>query len=1579
MKKRLLSLFLVFIFLLTAFPLGAFANEEGTVDKRTELKVETVERDGKSYIEIPIGKLEDESDSGRISLMAIKDGTQPPTSGGAGQEINAAAAIVWQMFDWDFPAEGFKAKLKIGNDADPRTNTTIAEVQVKGTVPIPEKVSQNNFQFITTDKYQVGDENKDLKLVFDNSFRANCRISAGYDSDAITNGKCYYIVVTQITFPAYTAEWYDNGNKDTRPTIKGALYSAGNKKAKVDVYKENLKYGSISNKTPSYVDEHDINGKTIGMVDFVPTGPITEPQLTMTPGQNPVATGKFVSYVTKNMEPPTYQPVETENPLNNTKGKIPKHGIISMNGTPTLESPAYFYQLIGDNNHMWRFQMRQVLQVKLNSGAGKVNDNENQLLHVGRKDSQEIGHSEKIYNNDVELTDYIRKLYPKKANETDEQLKKRVSEATQSQRVINFTTDETVTPPKVKIGGKDVDTVPDGWATAPQTIDAEGKLSDATGKLVNADGSLTDEGKAFLFKEKETTLYQVFKAPQKGKVNIKYVDEKGKEIDAKYHKDGEKYPAFAEGQVGEAVKESDITEPTFIGYKRTADTIKDAVSGKTFKKEDPTATATTLDEVQVKYEKLPSVIPGKDPNGGDNTKPEGYVTVTFKAGDHGKINGGTADVKFFVNPKDDVTFGDTSIKAPSIEAEGDYVVDTPNWKPDFDAKKAEKITADAEFVAQYKEKGKHTVTFDADNGTANTTEQVVDGKTATKPATDPTKNGYTFKEWQLVTDGNVSGTAYDFGTAVKSDITLKAVYTENQVKIEYVSEDTNKGTVDKAEETIGAITGAKTGSTLGSTATAMDGYRFTHWSKDGDTNFKATTAKVTPEKTNEIYVAAKYTAHFAKEVSVKYDLNAPSGLTAKGTAPTDDKKYIAGEKADVKTLLQGSGVDGCEFLGWSKDKDATTATYKANDKNAKVDIKGEEDVTLYAIWKKGTKTVKLSFEFYKKKDTGNTLQPDNALGNFQKPELKDITGQEVGAEITLPTYQGQTVNTGDLQGKWTFDGWYKGDDKVTGKPIVSATDADNQYVGKWILEETKTATVTRKFVIDPTIMGDGKDVPAGHELPDAVKVDQKVNDTTNYIGSTQTPGKDKFNAVEEKIGDKVGTWTFKEWDPKNLTVDADETKNVFTGTWTWTEKGKITVKYVFETDPKTKTLPPVLKALEKNYPDKSVYPGEAPTETPAKPEATTDEQKAALVETKDGKKVGEWKAGEWVKTTDKDGNITYTSTWKFEEVGKSKTPDVNPVKPGDKKITGKGEPGSDIEVTIPGKDEPIKTPVDENGDWTVKVPEDKELKDGDKVIVTQTEKDKNPSDPVERTVTADKKPEPRPSAPAITWRGLWFLGDSKSEPVQEMETGRHYKYLYGYVDKTVRPEGMITRSEAAALIARLANLDMTDKTKPNFKDTPSAWYNGAINAMVAKNLMFADKDGNFRPNEPITRGEFARALYYIDKKNDKVAPFADVKGHEFEDAINQAYGNGRIAGYQDGSFKPNANIQRAEAARILNQYADRNVTLDGLRGVKNDLARFTDINENHWAYCEVMEAANSHEYQRAKGTLPETWLKILDK
>ena len=67
-------------------------------------------------------------------------------------------------------------------------------------------------------------------------------------------------------------------------------------------------------------------------------------------------------------------------------------------------------------------------------------------------------------------------------------------------------------------------------------------------------------------------------------------------------------------------------------------------------------------------------------------------------------------------------------------------------------------------------------------------------------------------------------------------------------------------------------------------------------------------------------------------------------------------------------------------------------------------------------------------------------------------------------------------------------------------------------------------------------------------------------------------------------------------------------------------------------------------------------------------------------------------------------------------------PTVNPIKPGDKTISGKGDrPGEDLTVTIPdGKGGTIDIPVttDEDGNWKVDVPSDVDLKTGDKVVVT---------------------------------------------------------------------------------------------------------------------------------------------------------------------------------------------------------------------------------------------------------------------
>lgn len=85
------------------------------------------------------------------------------------------------------------------------------------------------------------------------------------------------------------------------------------------------------------------------------------------------------------------------------------------------------------------------------------------------------------------------------------------------------------------------------------------------------------------------------------------------------------------------------------------------------------------------------------------------------------------------------------------------------------------VTSNIKLVAKWNEVTKHTVTFNSDNGTSNTTVTVNDGEKVTKPS-NPTKSGYTFKEWQL---NNVT---FNFDNPIKSNITLIAVYTKNEVK-----------------------------------------------------------------------------------------------------------------------------------------------------------------------------------------------------------------------------------------------------------------------------------------------------------------------------------------------------------------------------------------------------------------------------------------------------------------------------------------------------------------------------------------------------------------------------------------------------------------------------------------------------------------------------------------------------------------------------------------------------------------------------------------------------------------------------
>ena len=201
-----------------------------------------------------------------------------------------------------------------------------------------------------------------------------------------------------------------------------------------------------------------------------------------------------------------------------------------------------------------------------------------------------------------------------------------------------------------------------------------------------------------------------------------------------------------------------------------------------------------------------------------------------------------------------------------------------------------------------------------------------------------------------------------------------------------------------------------------------------------------------------------------------------------------------------------------------------------------------------------------------------------------------------------------------------------------------------------------------------------------------------------------------------------------------------------------------------------------------------------------------------------------------------------------------------------------------------------------------------------------------------------------------------------------VETVKAISYIKGYPDGTFKPQANVTRAEAAQMFATLLNggANFGTSSATRFSDASDDWFSKAVNYVVAKGLISGYPDGTFKPNESITRAEFAQMISgYVKNEKKSTTDFQDVKDHWAKDAIDKLYGNKNVSGYPDGSFKPNAKITRAEAVTILNSVFDRNTSALSLNNVnKSALNKFSDVNEGFWAYYNIIDAANSHDRER---------------
>ncbi len=207
----------------------------------------------------------------------------------------------------------------------------------------------------------------------------------------------------------------------------------------------------------------------------------------------------------------------------------------------------------------------------------------------------------------------------------------------------------------------------------------------------------------------------------------------------------------------------------------------------------------------------------------------------------------------------------------------------------------------------------------------------------------------------------------------------------------------------------------------------------------------------------------------------------------------------------------------------------------------------------------------------------------------------------------------------------------------------------------------------------------------------------------------------------------------------------------------------------------------------------------------------------------------------------------------------------------------------------------------------------------------------------------------------------------------------HYAYIVGYEDGTIRPNGHITRAEAATVFFRL----LTDKARDaNLNDrspypdvSAGAWYNKAIATLSRMGILSGYEDGSFRPNATVTRAEFAAMAARFDTEAKPVdTPFTDLTGCWAADEIAKAYGKGWVNGYGDNTFRPNGPITRAEAVTLINRVLRRLPETD--KDLLPDERTWPDNPETFWGYLALQEASNSHLYDR-KSDGYETQTKIL--
>ncbi|WP_206669822.1 S-layer homology domain-containing protein [Paenibacillus luteus] len=300
-----------------------------------------------------------------------------------------------------------------------------------------------------------------------------------------------------------------------------------------------------------------------------------------------------------------------------------------------------------------------------------------------------------------------------------------------------------------------------------------------------------------------------------------------------------------------------------------------------------------------------------------------------------------------------------------------------------------------------------------------------------------------------------------------------------------------------------------------------------------------------------------------------------------------------------------------------------------------------------------------------------------------------------------------------------------------------------------------------------------------------------------------------------------------------------------------------------------------------------------------------------------------------VKATAVDGSAVY-GTKVIQVMAPEVTPTPSPV------ATPEATPTSTTEVTLPTPS-PEATPTSTT-EVTLPTP-------SPKATPTSTTEVALPTPSPEATPTSTTEvtlPTPLPVAtPAPTTEVTLPTPSPVATPVQTPTP------VVGFNNE------IIDVDKLASKLSKQVEEAKANPTNVPFKDTTAHWAQSTVNIFVQLGFVKGYSDGAFHPNASITRGEFATIIakvFDLSAANDN--KLADVSGHWAESSINALIESGIISGYEDGSFKPNKEISRAEIISIISKIIN-------LADVKDDAASaFNDI-DLAWNKDQIQKAASA--------------------